>query len=273
MPIETAQYINTLQPDWPQGVDPESAGDDHIRMVKQVLQNTFPNIDGPVTSTPDQINQITQAIRHDVASTDPVVPDVYRFYTDATYSAPAAITHASPTKEQFGVSHDLSVNWQTLMDFVYPVGSVIFNTGANPADVLGFGTWAGRAGSIYGAGGATDAMGYYRSIGAGNQTDSYWRVQTGHIVESTIDATIAVTVDGAPDHSHGVPARSEDGGSSVYVATGSGGGDQPIVTESGGAHGHTATATGTVTVGMDSATTGSQLMTPGWAFYVWERTA
>jgi microcystin-dependent protein len=41
MTVESAIYINTLQPVNPPGTDPTSEGDNHIRLIKQVLQNQF----------------------------------------------------------------------------------------------------------------------------------------------------------------------------------------------------------------------------------------
>jgi hypothetical protein len=38
MPVETATNINALNPLWPLGTDPRSEGDDHLRMIKTVLQ-------------------------------------------------------------------------------------------------------------------------------------------------------------------------------------------------------------------------------------------
>jgi hypothetical protein len=40
MPIEAATSNATLNPLWPLGTDPKSGGDDHIRMIKSVLQAT-----------------------------------------------------------------------------------------------------------------------------------------------------------------------------------------------------------------------------------------
>jgi microcystin-dependent protein len=41
MTIEAATYVNDLQPVNPPSTDPVSQGDDHLRLLKQVLQNTF----------------------------------------------------------------------------------------------------------------------------------------------------------------------------------------------------------------------------------------
>lgn len=56
MPIETATYIKSLDQASPAGTDPIADGDDHIRLIKAVLKSTFPNLDGPVTATPIQLN-------------------------------------------------------------------------------------------------------------------------------------------------------------------------------------------------------------------------
>lgn len=58
MPLETASYINQLDAANPLGSDPIASGDDHIRLVKASVKNTFPNITGPVSLTQAQINSL-----------------------------------------------------------------------------------------------------------------------------------------------------------------------------------------------------------------------
>ena len=58
MGLEVATYINGLVISNPAGTDDRSQGDDHIRMIKSVLKNTFPNITGPINLTQGQINAI-----------------------------------------------------------------------------------------------------------------------------------------------------------------------------------------------------------------------
>lgn len=48
MPIESAVYIGSLNPVNPAGSDPVADSDNHIRLIKQALKNTFPNVNGPV---------------------------------------------------------------------------------------------------------------------------------------------------------------------------------------------------------------------------------
>lgn len=57
MGLETATYINGLVPTNPDGTDIKSQGDDHFRLIKSVLKNSFPNITGAVTATQDDINK------------------------------------------------------------------------------------------------------------------------------------------------------------------------------------------------------------------------
>lgn len=56
MAIEIATYLNGLNASNPLSTDVVSQADDHLRLIKQVLLNTFPNLSGPVTATQDQLN-------------------------------------------------------------------------------------------------------------------------------------------------------------------------------------------------------------------------
>jgi microcystin-dependent protein len=58
MSLESGTYISDLVPSNPAGGDDKSQGDDHIRLIKSTLKNTFPNVNGPVTVTDEQLNLI-----------------------------------------------------------------------------------------------------------------------------------------------------------------------------------------------------------------------
>lgn len=49
MGLEAATFIGQLTPTNPTGTDPKGQGDDHIRLIKQALQNTFPGLNFSVT--------------------------------------------------------------------------------------------------------------------------------------------------------------------------------------------------------------------------------
>ena len=56
MTVETATYIADLNATYPAGTDAKSEGDDHLRLIKEVLKASFPNIDGAVTATDATLN-------------------------------------------------------------------------------------------------------------------------------------------------------------------------------------------------------------------------
>lgn len=58
MPVENAQFLNTLNPVYPAATDAVAQADDHIRLIKQVLKDTFPNINAAITATPVQLNNL-----------------------------------------------------------------------------------------------------------------------------------------------------------------------------------------------------------------------
>lgn len=58
--------IWALNPDAPAGTQLLSEADNHIRNVKEAVQNTFPNITEPVTATADKINQAANRVTENV---------------------------------------------------------------------------------------------------------------------------------------------------------------------------------------------------------------
>ena len=60
MPVESADYIKQLNKDAPQGGESISEGDDHIRVIKRAVNQSFPNIHSVVTTTPAELNAVPQ---------------------------------------------------------------------------------------------------------------------------------------------------------------------------------------------------------------------
>lgn len=56
MALESASFISQLEAANPLSTDTVSQADDHLRLIKQVLKNTFPNLNAPVTATPSLMN-------------------------------------------------------------------------------------------------------------------------------------------------------------------------------------------------------------------------
>ena len=61
MALEAGTYVSDLVATNPTGTDPRRQGDDHIRLIKNVIQNTFPNLTGAVTATQSQLDTVTDA--------------------------------------------------------------------------------------------------------------------------------------------------------------------------------------------------------------------
>lgn len=270
MPIETAQFPDTLQSDWPLGTDPESGGDDHIRMVKQVIKNTLPNINGAITGTPEQINNITLNTPWlDNSATAGALSNFNLTDPSKTDGSLAALALATPSMQDLNLNTALAITWRVIQDIVYPVKRVIASSDPrNPVEYLGFGTWEARSGTIYGVGEVADQNGYTVNIGLGNHNaDAFWRVQNGHIVAAPL--TVTLTMDPVPDHEHPAPVGASQAGN--FFGAGSTG-DMGIA-QTNAAGGHTPTGTGSTTIGSGGMADGAVLLSPGWACYVWERTA
>ena len=56
MALETGTFISDLVVTNPTGSDALAFADDHLRLVKSTLKNTFPNVSGAITKTHTQIN-------------------------------------------------------------------------------------------------------------------------------------------------------------------------------------------------------------------------
>lgn len=62
MGLETATYIHELDSSNPVGAsDPKGQGDDHLKLIKSTLQNTFPNVEGEMTASHTELNKLDGA--------------------------------------------------------------------------------------------------------------------------------------------------------------------------------------------------------------------
>lgn len=59
MGLETSTYVDGLNIANPAATDGLAQADDHIRLIKTVLKNTFPNLDGAVTASVANLNNTT----------------------------------------------------------------------------------------------------------------------------------------------------------------------------------------------------------------------
>ncbi len=141
MGLETGTYIDSLNTSNPGATDSVAQGDDHLRLIKSTVKNTFPNITGAMTATHTELNLLDGVTAN---TTELNYVDVA---TLGTVEASKAVT-ADANKDITGI-RNLTVTGTitnssiiSLSD-VYPVGSIYINAsdGTNPGTLLGFGTW------------------------------------------------------------------------------------------------------------------------------------
>lgn len=209
MPLETASYISDLEPSYPASTDLVGQADDHIRLVKAVLQATFPNIDGAVTLTQAALN-----------STSPVGLISMWYGSSGTIPTGWALCDGSTVAKSDGSGNITTPN---LVDrFVVGAGGTIAAQGAT----------AGQA-SVSGTTGAGGA--HTHTITGGSHTHT----ATGD--------DHALTTAQIPVHSHGLNTTSStvdgSGGYTFTHVSSAGSSSSNIVGNagSGSPHSHTVT--------------------------------
>ena len=239
MAIETnAVVISDLNPLYPQDRDYIAEGAAQIRLVKQVIKNTFPNVDAPVTIDSDQLN---------------LFGDKITFSGDAMDVGGLMIKNATAgTGSNDVVTKSQMETYFTdfLKNRVYRVGSYYTsedNTNPGDAAVLGFGTWVAVTGMLMGSGTVTPdgsvpnaQSRQFTAGGTGGRV--YNTIKADNLPLTTIDlAAAGITTGSAGAHTHIVPAGSirisiDDKASRVYKDYDSN--DIPYSTLSAGAHTH-----------------------------------
>jgi len=80
MALESGTYIDDLNQNNPTGSDGKSQGDDHIRLIKKVILNTFPNIDNPMTATEDELNKLDGCTKTTEDLNTGIIPGLIQMY-------------------------------------------------------------------------------------------------------------------------------------------------------------------------------------------------
>jgi hypothetical protein len=61
MTVESITYINDFNPSYPESGTGVSDGDDHIRNMKTGFKNTFPNVNGAISATDEDLSRVAGA--------------------------------------------------------------------------------------------------------------------------------------------------------------------------------------------------------------------
>lgn len=162
MSVETtAKFISELNETLPRSADFIKEGDDHIRLIKDVLKNSFPNINKAVNLTADQMNNL--------ASQANISNDTMELTTGLKLGQGKTLDLNSGK----AINSGLAVNDGDLVSFAFlknyvttiigktrPIGSLYFTEGTEDPTTTFGGTWvkyaAGRV--IVGAGVGADTV-------------------------------------------------------------------------------------------------------------------
>jgi len=243
MGLETGTYIDSLNTSNPGATDSVAQGDDHIRLLKSTIKNTFPNVTGAMTATHTELNLL------DGCTANTTELNYVDIATLGTVEASKAVT-ADSNKDITGI-RNLTVTGTitnssiiTLAD-VYPVGSIYINASVstNPGTLLGFGTWV-----AFGSGRTMVGL-------DAGQTEFNTLEETGGAKTHTL------TISEMPSHRHQVGSTDSTAGTGGAV------GNQEFVQDFGSGIG---TACNTSYQGSGSAHNNLQ---PYIVVYMWKRTA
>ena len=194
MGLETGTYIDSLNTSNPGATDSVAQGDDHIRLVKSTIKNSFPNITGAMTATHTELNLL------DGCTANTTELNYVDIATLGTVEASKAVT-ADSNKDITGI-RNLTVTGTitnssiiSLSD-VYPVGSIYINAsdGTNPGTLLGFGTWV-----AFGAGRVPVGI-------DATQTEFDTAEETGGAKTHTL------TISEMPSHTHNLGSKDSTAG-------------------------------------------------------------
>ena len=195
MGLETGTYIDSLNTSNPGATDSVAQGDDHIRLLKSTIKNSFPNITGAMTATHTELNLLDGCTAN---TTELNYVDVA---TLGTVEASKAVT-ADANKDITGarnltITGTLSAGSGLIsLSDVYPVGSIYINASVstNPGTLLGFGTWV-----AFGAGRVPVGI-------DASQTEFDTAEETGG------SKTHTLTVSEIPAHTHNLGSKDSTAG-------------------------------------------------------------
>lgn len=154
MPLETADYINGLNAANPTGTDQIAEGDNHIRLIKQAIRNTFPNISGEVTLSHSDLNGISTTYAPLASPAFTGTPTVAVNPGNDDNSQAIATTSWVKTN---GLPSGCIVMWSGAVDAV-PTGFALCDgTNGTPNLIDRFVVGAGNTYAVDSTGGYTDA--------------------------------------------------------------------------------------------------------------------
>jgi hypothetical protein len=162
MSLENGTYISDLVKTNPTGTDPKSQGDDHLRLIKACVQQSFPNINAPVTAAPADLNSISGKVSKagdtmtgQLNGITPVAAAnlARKDYVDGKFTTSGVVTVALYSENGALSSSNADMVWSRAGDVVtlsvrYEILNAGSATGALFASVIANGAPAPLAGGI-----------------------------------------------------------------------------------------------------------------------------
>lgn len=189
MTVETnARFVSDLNEAYPRNRDLIKEGDDHLRLIKSILKNTFPGIDSAITASSAKLNLLNSAFDFE-GETGTFNVD-FTFAKDKTLDmGENRITNCADPKEDSDV-----VTVAFLQKYNWPVGSIYMTVDArNPSEIFGFGEWEefARGRVIIGTG---------QSVDGNADVKTFVNEATGGLFNTKL------TTENLPEHIHGTSA-------------------------------------------------------------------
>lgn len=205
MTVETAFFIKDLNEAYPRSRDLINEGDDHIRLIKSTVKNTFPGIDKAVTYSADSLNNlntITEASASEL-----------KVKSNLTVSSGKVVNLGGGAVKGVGTPVDDTdaVNLGFLKtSATWPINSIYMTIDTrNPNAILGFGTWEAVAQGrvIIGSGTTTDTNNESRTFLNNTKSGEF----SHRIIQSEMPqhshGLSSIVVSSSGDHSHDVDLR------------------------------------------------------------------
>lgn len=130
MPVEIFNYIDSLNTANPTSTDNVSEGDDHIRGIKTTLKNTFPNVNGAINATDEELNYVdgvTSAIQTqlDAKLISSDIGSTVQAYDADTAKTDVTQNYTKPQRSADTVDNDGSLDLNVAQNFTCtPTGNI-----------------------------------------------------------------------------------------------------------------------------------------------------
>ena len=174
MALENGTYVNSLVPANPASTDGLAQADDHIRLIKSTIKNTFPNLTGAVTATQADLNNTTSipSTLTDLGITDGTINQVLK--TDGSGNFSFFTLPAGTTDTNYYVTGG-SISGTTLTLTREGLGSVSIS--GLPSTVTSTSQLTNNSGFIT-ASGVPDTLGESQSYASITLTTNTWYQNT-----------------------------------------------------------------------------------------------